>query len=139
MEIITDFLDPHQYGSLQGNSAVHALVELTHNWLASLEEHGKAVRILLLDFRKAFDRVDHNILLSKLTHAGIPEFIVHWVAAFLHQRKQRVKIGTDRSDWLQLNGGVPQGTLLGPICFLLHISDLKTCCADVKYADDSTI
>lgn len=60
------------------------------------------------------------------------------MSSFLCQRNQRVKIGNDISTWSVLNAGVPQGTLLGPVCFLLHINDLKTSCDTYKYVDDST-
>ncbi len=65
MDVIEDLIDTHQYGSAKGSSTLLALVELVHFWLAALEPNGNVVRILLLDFRKAFDRVDHTILLPK--------------------------------------------------------------------------
>ena len=139
LEFLVDIIDPHQYGSLRGSSTVMALVELVHNWLAALENFGTVVRILLLDFRKAFDRVDHHILLSKLRDCHIPNFLIQWMTAFLCERKQRVKINNIKSDWSHLKAGVPQGTLLGPVSFLVHINDLKTTCNTVKYVDDTTI
>ncbi len=70
MEIVEDLKDPYQFGSLKGCSTF-ALIELVHNWLGSLESHGKVLRILLLDFRKAFDRVNHAIFLSKISNKGV--------------------------------------------------------------------
>ena len=94
---------------------------------------------MLLDFSKAFDLVDHNILMSKINKTDLPGFLKSWIHSFLEDRKQRVKIGNNVSEWVNINAGVPQGTLLGPVCFLLHINDLKTHCDSVKYVDDTTI
>ncbi len=116
-----------------------ALTELVHLWLRALEEQGAAIRIILLDFRKAFDRVDHRIVLTKLANTGLPDFLVNWITEFLFDRKQRVKLGNVTSDWCHIKAGVPQGTLLGPVTFLLHINDLQPACSTVKYVDDSTL
>ena len=97
------------------------------------------VRALMLDFTKAFDRVDHPILLGKLASLDLPNFIVRWITNFLCQRKQRVKIGQNVSQWAEVNVGVPQGTLCGPVWFLLHINDLWTCCDRLKYLNDSRV
>ena len=110
-----------------------------HQWLAALENLGQAVRILFLDFRKAFDHVDHHILLKKLANSGVPDFLTRWVTAFLCERQQRVKIGDKYSQWSSVRAGVPQGTLLGPTSFLLHINDLQTECKTIKYVDDASI
>ena len=139
MDLVADVLDPHQFGSLKGSSTVHALVELIHQWHTALDVPGKAVRVLLLDFRKAFDLVDHRILLQKLANTGIPNFLLRWIASFLTERKQRVKMGSTMSEWVQIYGGVPQGTLLGPTGFLVHINDLQTVCNTCKYVDDSSV
>lgn len=112
-------------------------MKIYHQWLHALEDPSQVVRIFLLDFVKAFDRVDHKILMQKLSDSGLPDFIIRWIGNFLLDRKQRVKIGSDLSSWKDVKAGVPQGTLLGPPCFLLHINDLSTCVNDIKYVDDS--
>jgi len=139
MDIVNDLLDPHQYGSRKGCSTTIAIVELVHEWLNAAEKPDTCVRILLLDFRKAFDRVDHTILLTKLANTGVPDFLLQWVTSFLCERKQCVRLGDETSSWCHLKAGVPQGTLLGTTGFLLHINDLKTLCHHIKYVDDSTI
>ena len=68
-----------------------------------------------------------------------PNFIVRWITKFLFQRKQRVKVGHCVSQWAEVNAGVPQGTRCCPVCFLLHINDLWTCCDTLKYVEDSSV
>ena len=96
-------------------------------------------RALLADFSKAFDHIDHNVIIAKLKANGAPPVAIRWFAAFLKDRKQRVKIGQNHSDWVSPNGGVPQGTLAGPQLFVHMVSDLHTTHPDVKYMDDATI
>ena len=76
-------LDPSQFGAIKNSSAVHALVDLVHDWSVATDSSDQMVRALLLDYRKAFDLIDHHILLRKLGQLGLPEFIVSWVGAFL--------------------------------------------------------
>ena len=140
MNFMKDSLDPHQFGSLKNSSTTHALVELVHQWQNALDKPGRMVRMLMLDFSKAFDRVDHTIVLKRLANLGLPDFIAKWMTSYICRRKQRVRIGQYVSDWRTINAGVPQGTLCGPVCFLLHINDLHTCCPTlIKYVDDSRV
>ncbi|KAI0218023.1 hypothetical protein LSAT2_030238 [Lamellibrachia satsuma] len=94
MDITMDQIDPQQYGSIKGTSTVHALVELVHKWKYAVKTPGTIVQILFVDFNKAFDRVDHHILMTKCASLGLPTFITKWLTSFLCQRKQRVKIGS---------------------------------------------
>ena len=88
---------------------------------------------------EAFDRVDHHILMTKCASLGLPTFITKWLTSFLCQRKQRVKIGSVKSEYTTVNAGVPQGTIFGPIGFLHNINDLQTVCEHIKYVDDCTL
>ena len=91
LEIIENLIDSFQFGSVRGYSTAMALIEMVHSWLCAVEKAGTVVRILFLDFCKAFDCVDHSIILTKLRDAGVPPILMKWLTAFLCQR-QRVKI-----------------------------------------------
>ena len=82
---------------------------------------------VFLDFSKAFDIVDHKILLSKLYHYGIRGIPLNWFENYLHNRTQFVKIGSIQSNLETITCGIPQGSTLGPLLFLLYINDLPNC------------
>jgi hypothetical protein len=98
---------------------------MIHNWLAELENPGSTIRCCVIDFSKAFDRIDHNILLHKLQQLNIPPILLNWCAEFLHDRYLCVKLGQNKSSWRQINAGVPQGTKRGLFFFLVMINDLQ--------------
>ena len=90
------------------------------------------------DFSKAFNHIDHHILLRKLADNNISDILVAYQSEFLTERKQCVKIGDVRSDYVVMKGGVPQGTLSGPEDFLHMIDDFETVADDIKYVDDTS-
>ena len=112
---------------------------MTHKWYEATDKSNTYVRIVQLDFSKAFDLINHNILLEKLQVFGIPAPILRWMAAFLLDRTQRVKIENNYSYTGHPNGGVPQGTICGPKCFMIYINYLSTPVPSYKYVDDSTL
>ena len=93
-----------------------------HYWLHARDGTGSAVRTALLDFRKAFDPVDHHILVAKLLSLGVKPRVVNWALYFLRSRQQRVKLNGVVSDWVDVPAGVPQGTRLDPWLFLAMIT-----------------
>ena len=130
--------DPNQFGCRRNRSTTHALTAITHEWQTALD-HRKAVRIVLVDYRKAFDSVNHNIILSKLYQKQVPHCLIRWFFSYLDKRTQRVRADSHLSGWLQLKGGMPQGSGLGPLCFLVLIDDLQPNCPVHKYVDDTTL
>ncbi|KAL0829914.1 hypothetical protein ABMA28_003388 [Loxostege sticticalis] len=132
-----DLLSDHQYGFRRRRSTGDLLAYVTHCWGEAIENHGEALAVSL-DISKAFDRVWHASLLSKLPAYGIPSDFCNWILDFLSERSIRVVVDGCSSDLMAINAGVPQGSVLSATLFLLHINDLLSP-GIVAYADDSTV
>ncbi len=137
--IIIPQIDDKQFGGMAGTGTTDALVEMLHKWYEATDEPGTTVRVLVMDYSKAFDLINHETLIDKLVTMNLPAHIVRWMAAFLLDREQTVKIGESVSQPGYPNGGVSQGTLSGPNNLLVYINDLRTPCSIYKYVDDSTV
>ena len=129
-----------QFGFQQNSSTGDAMLEFLDYVYNSLNE-GKIIMPIYLDFSKAFDTVDHDILLSKLDHYGIRGIALGWFKSYLSDRKQYVAINDKMSSTRSVNMGVPQGSILGPCLFLLYVNDMyKSSNLDfIHFADDTTI
>ena len=137
--IIMPNIDPYQYGYVKKSSTTHALVHLIHHWLNATEAPNTVIRSCLINFSKAFDRIDHTILLHKLQLFNTPQVLLNWCANFLTNRKQHVCLNSFSSPWKHVHAGVPQGTKLGPLFFLVMVNDLRTDLPLYKYVDHCTI
>ena len=106
-------------------------------------QHRKLLNgVLFLDLKKAFDTVDHTILVKKLQYLGLSQSTVDWFKSYLNDRVQMCMVNGNLSDPEQLLCGVPQGTILGPLLFLIYINDLPNCvkCSSTRmYADDTNL
>ena len=138
LDVVGSQLDHRQFGAVKGRSTTHALVDMLHHWHKALDD-GHSVRVLFVDYAKAFDHVDHSTVIEKVRRFGVPELIVRWLTSFLSERQQRVKVSDQLSDWITLRGGMPQGSWLGPLIFVILIDDLHPRLLTHKYLDDTTI
>ena len=134
-------LHSSQYGFREKLSTAMALLKLTDDISRSIDEGNITVGVFI-DLAKAFDTVDHKILLSKLNHYGIRGTVNNWFASYLENRHQFVKIGDSISAYAQIKCGVPQGSVLGPVLFLIYINDLNqisTIIKTIMFADDTNL
>ena len=134
-------LSKNQFAYIKGRSTETALHKIIDNWLNNID-NGKITGTCFLDLSKCFDTVSHSILLEKLPNYGIIDIELNWFKSYLTDRQQLVKCNGKLSKLMNLSTGIPQGTILGPILFVLYANDIfhnlseGTC---IMYADDITL
>ena len=133
-------LSEDQHGFRSGRSCVTQLLEIIEIWSSMLDEGG-SIDVVYLDFRKAFDSVPHQRLLKKAEAYGIRGKLLLWIESFLTGRKQRVIVNGGKSTWADVVSGIPQGSVLGPILFLIFIDDLPDSIEGLVkiFADDTKV
>ena len=129
-----------QHGFRNKRSCLTNLLDF-YNDVFNIFDESKAVDVIYLDFQKVFDKVPHKRLLSKLNSHGITGKIHSWLEDWLYERKQRVVINGKESNWRNVLSGVPQGSVLGPILFVIYVNDMDEglTCKISKFADDTKI
>ena len=136
-----DVISKQQSGFRSLHSTVTALLEATDSWAFNIDR-GNVNALVFLDLKKVFDTVDHEILLTKMNHYGVQGVALDWFNSYLTNRTQRRLVNGSLSKTCSLKCGVPQGTILGPLLFLIYINDLPNClssCQPRMYADDTHI
>ena len=130
-----------QFGFRKSHSTNHAIISLVENVNQALDS-GKVLVGVFLDLKKAFDTVDHKILIDKLFKYGIRGNILNWFKSYLTNRKQYVNWQDTNSQIEPVSCGVPQGSILGPLLFILHVNDLPKVSnkfVSILFADDTIL
>ena len=137
-----NLLNPNQSGFRPKDSCVYQLLEITHNIFSSFDCNPTVeTRAVVLDISKAFDKVWHEGLIFKFQSMGFSGNILNLMNSFLSERYQRLLLNGQSSEWASIKAGVPQGSILGPLLFLIYINDLSEgIISDVKlFAGDTSI
>ena len=136
-----DFLYQHQYGFRRGHSTEQAITQL-NNWVLESMDEGKVTGLLFIDISKAFDSLNHKVLLRKLEHLGLSERSLRLFRSYLTDRKQSVLINGEFSEPRTITLDVPQGSILGPLLFNMYINSLPNAVKKTRmilYADDAVL
>ena len=131
----------NQYGFRTGHSTEHAALELVDKITSQMDNNETPINIFL-DLSKAFDTIDHNILLDKLKYYGLYDTAITLFRSYLTNRYQYVQMENAKSQILEINTGVPQGSILGPLLFIIYINDISQSSDKfdfLAYADDTTL
>src|SRR5260221_5477362 len=129
-----------QHGFVKNRSCLTNLLSFLE-FVRDYVDKGVPIDVIYLDFKKAFDKVPHHRLMVKVRALGIDGPIAKWIENWLENRTQRVVINGQSSDWEKVISGVPQGSVLGPLLFIIYVNDLENKVANklLKFADDTKV
>lgn len=135
-----NLLSTRQFGFIGGRSTTLQLLRAMEDWTDAIDS-GQQVDVVYFDFAKAFDSVPHKRLLAKLEAYGITGATLAWIKDFLTGREQKVSINGKSSRWHAVTSGIPQGSVLGPLCFVVYINDVPEVILSLilLFADDTKI
>ena len=139
--LVNNILNSSQFGFRKNFSTEMAIIQLVDKIINSLSKKEHIIAIFM-DLSKAFDTIDHNILLYKLNHYGVRGIPLSWFKSYLSDRRQYVFINNTNSSLLDIQCGVPQGSILGPLLFLVYVNDIiktSNILSFVLFADDTNI
>ena len=130
-----------QYAFLKSICTLTSLLSITDSLFSNIDKRRINISVFL-DLKKAFDTLDHGILLSKLTKYGVEGTSLRWFTSYLTGRRQYCQINGHKSSLKTVHCGIPQGSCLGPLLFILYVNDFEQClkkCTSNMYADDTSV
>ena len=138
--VANDLLYKYQSGFLPLHSTTYQIIDIYHHICKAID-HGQLSCIVFFDISKAFDRIWHKDILFKLKENGIGDSLLLWMTSYLENRTQKDVMQASKSSFLPLKAGVPQGSVLGPLLFLIYVNDITESLLSLTrlYADDSSL
>ena len=118
-------ISPRQWGFMESRSTISALIKVIDDWSSALDQ-GKEVCVVFFDVSEAFDKVPHLLLIQQFEEVNVNPYLIRWLKDYLSDRFQVVAVEGEMSSKLPVVSGVPQGSILGPLLFIMYINNIVT-------------